>query len=418
MFLFPILFVVGYVLIALEHPVRLNKSATAMFLGGILWLLFFLFSNNSVEAGSQLTESLGSVASVLFFLMGAMSIVVVVDSYDGFSLITNRIKTNNIRVLLWQITFITFFMSAVLDNMTTSIIMVTLVRRILLKAKDRKFFAGMIIIAANAGGAFSPIGDVTTTMLWIKGLISGAGIMKSTFLPSVFAVLIPLLMMTFLLKGTIPVREKNPDSETISTERMDQYVVFFFGMFGLILVPVLKALLDIPPYMGMLFSLGLLWLVTDLLLRKKDNDFKSRYSISSILKKVDMSSILFFAGILFAVSTLECTGQLKMFADFLQNTLGNIYLVTFSLGLLSAIVDNVPLVAACMGMYDFPMDATPWSLIAYCAGTGGSLLIIGSAAGVATMGIEKISFGWYLRWITPIAVFGYIAGMGVMLLVN
>ena len=228
----------------------------------------------------------------------------------------------------------------------------------------------------------------------------------------------PLLMMTFLLKGTIPVREKNPDSETISTERMDQYVVFFFGMFGLILVPVLKALLDIPPYMGMIFSLGLLWLVTDLLLRKKDNDFKSRYSISSILKKVDMSSILFFAGILFAVSTLEWTGQLKMFADFLQNTLGNIYLVTFSLGLLSAIVDNVPLVAACMGMYDFPINATPWSLIAYCAGTGGSLLIIGSAAGVATMGIEKISFGWYLRWITPIAVFGYIAGMGVMLLVN
>ncbi len=418
MFLFPILFVVGYVLIALEHPVRLNKSATAMFLGGLLWLLFFLFSNNPVEAGSQLTESLGSVASVLFFLMGAMSIVVVVDSYDGFSLITNRIKTNNIRVLLWQITFITFFMSAVLDNMTTAIIMVTLVRKIVLKAKDRKFFAGMIIISANAGGVFSPIGDVTTTMLWIKGLISVAGIIKSTFFPSVFAVLIPLLMMTFLLKGTIPVREKNPDTETISTERIDQFVVFFFGMFGLILVPVLKALLDIPPYMGMLFSLGLLWLVTDLLLRKKDNDFKTKYSISSILKKVDMSSILFFAGILFAVSTLECTGQLKMFADFLQDTLGNIYLVTFSLGLLSAIVDNVPLVAACMGMYDFPMDATPWSLIAYCAGTGGSLLIIGSAAGVATMGIEKISFGWYLRWITPFAVFGYIAGMGIILLIN
>ena len=197
MFLFPILFVVGYVLIALEHPVRLNKSATAMFLGGLLWLLFFLFSNNPVEAGSQLTESLGSVASVLFFLMGAMSIVVVVDSYDGFSLITNRIKTNNIRVLLWQITFITFFMSAVLDNMTTAIIMVTLVRKIVLKAKDRKFFAGMIIISANAGGVFSPIGDVTTTMLWIKGLISVAGIIKSTFFPSVFAVLIPLLMMTF-----------------------------------------------------------------------------------------------------------------------------------------------------------------------------------------------------------------------------
>lgn len=417
MLIFPLLFIVGYAVIALEHPLSLNKSATAMFLGGLLWILWFVISKDSSLATTQLTTSLSSVASILFFLMGAMSIVLVIDFYDGFSLITNRFKTNNIRVLLWQITIITFLMSAILDNMTTSIVMITLVRKILLKAKDRKFFAGMIVVAANAGGAFSPIGDVTTTMLWIGGHISGSGVFRSTLLPSIFTVIVPLVFISLILKGGNHPIEKG-SSESKSPSCLDQYVVFIFGMLGLISVPILKAIFDIPPYMGMLFSLGLLWLITDLLLRKTNSVIKSKYSISSILKTMDLSSILFFAGILFAVATLEATGQLAIFAEFLQKTVGNIHYVTFILGFLSAIVDNVPLVAACMGMYNFPMDALPWSLIAYCAGTGGSLLIIGSAAGVAVMGIEKISFGWYLRWITPVALLGYAAGMGVFILIN
>lgn len=418
MILFPLLFIVGYALIALEHPLRLNKSATALFLAGLLWIFWFVFSGDHLQTATQLTNSLSSIAAILFFLMGAMSIVLVVDFYDGFSLITNRIKTNNIRVLLWQISFITFFMSAVLDNMTTSIIMVTLVRKLLLKTKDRKFFAGMIIIAANAGGVFSPIGDVTTTMLWIGGHISAAQIIRNTFIPSFLGVLVPLLMMSFVMHGPVRPPEKDVLKRNDSPDSADRHIVFISGMLGLILVPVLKGFLDIPPYMGMLFSLGLLWLITDVLLLRKNQELKHKYSISSILKTLDMSSILFFAGILFAVATLESTGQLKMFAEFLQNTVGSIYWVVFILGVLSSIVDNVPLVAACMGMYDFPINALPWSFIAYCAGTGGSLLIIGSAAGVVTMGLEKISFGWYFRWITPIAIVGYLAGVGTFLLIN
>lgn len=418
MILFPILFIVGYALIALEHPLRLNKSATALFLSGILWIFWFVFSGDPIQTGVQLTNSLSSIAAILFFLMGAMSIVLVVDFYDGFSLITNRIKTNNIRVLLWQISFITFFMSAVLDNMTTAIIMVTLVRKLLLNSKDRRFFAGMIIIAANAGGSFSPIGDVTTTMLWIAGHISAAEIIRSTFLPSLLTLLAPLLMMSFAMHGPVRSPEKEALKGSDSPDSADRYIVFISGMLGLILVPVLKGFLGIPPYMGMLFSLGLLWLITDVLLLRENQTLKHKYSISSILKTLDMSSILFFAGILFAVATLESTGQLKMLAEFLQNTVGSIYWVVFILGVLSSIVDNVPLVAACMGMYDFPINALPWSFIAYCAGTGGSLLIIGSAAGVVTMGLEKISFGWYVRWITPIAILGYLAGVSVFLLIN
>ncbi|NLO22990.1 MAG: sodium:proton antiporter [Fibrobacter sp.] len=414
MLLFPFLFILGYTLIVLEHPLRINKSAVALFLGGGMWLLWFAFGGDTAMKSTQLTESLSSVASILFFLMGAMTIVLVVDFYDGFSLITNRIKTNNIRVLLWQVSWITFFISAILDNMTTTIIMVTLVRKILPKAKDRKFFSGMIIVAANAGGVFSPIGDVTTTMLWISGHITGAGIISETFLPSVVALLVPLLLVTRILKGKLNFKNTDASHECVSKYCADRYIVFFFGVFGLILVPILKALLDIPPYMGILFSLGLLWLVTDVLLQKKQATLKMRYSITSILKSVDMSSILFFAGILFAVSVLESTGQLKNAALYLQDVFGSIYWLSMALGLLSSIVDNVPLVAASMGMYEFPTNHLAWASIAFAAGTGGSLLIIGSAAGVVTMGLEKISFGWYLKWIAPYALLGYGAGFALL----
>ncbi len=421
MAIFPVLFVIGYAMIALEHPLKINKSASALVLGSFLWLLWFIVSGDTVAASSELSKSLESVSSIIFFLMGAMAIVAVVDSYDGFSIITSRIKTNNLRTLLWIISWITFFMSAVLDNMTTAIVMVTLTRKLLSKPKDRKFFAGMIIIAANAGGAASPIGDVTTTMLWIGGQISALGILERVGIASILNLLVPLLLVTRILKGPVRSIAEQKELERKKASHWDRNLVFISGIGGLVLVPIYRTVFGIPPYVGMLLSLGFLWFLTEILLRKKDNETVKQFGISSLLTKVDLPSILFFTGILFAVGVLEANGQLGALANMLQQKIGNLQIIVMAIGVLSSVVDNVPLVAATMGMYPlstYPMDSLLWEFTAYCAGTGGSILIIGSAAGVATMGIEKISFGWYLRWIAPFALLGFLAGAGAYLLLH
>ncbi len=416
MALFPVMFVLGYTMIALEHPLKINKSASALVLGSGLWLLWFIVTKNAPATAAQLNETIGSVASIIFFLMGAMAIVTVVDSYDGFSIITSRVRTNNVRVLLWLITGITFFMSAVLDNMTTAIVMMMLTRKLISDSKVRLYFGGMIIIASNAGGAASPIGDVTTTMLWIGGQISALGILARVSFASILNVLVPLFFVSRMLKGAARTEAAQCKLEKQPISRLDRNIVFFCGIGGLVLVPVYRTLFGIPPCMGMLLSLGLLWFLTDMILKKKERRGQTgmdRFSISHLLSKVDFSSVLFFAGILFAVGVFSANGQLSEIATWLGEKFGSIKMIVFIIGLLSSVVDNVPLVAAVMGMYplsSYPMDSLLWEFAAYCAGTGGSILIIGSAAGVATMGIEKISFGWFLKHIAPLALLGYAVG--------
>lgn len=416
MALFPVMFVLGYAMIALEHPLKINKSASALVLGSALWLLWFIVTKNAPATATQLNETIGSVASIIFFLMGAMAIVTVVDSYDGFSIITSRVRTNNVRVLLWLITGITFFMSAVLDNMTTAIVMMMLTRKLISDSKVRLYFGGMIIIASNAGGAASPIGDVTTTMLWIGGQISALGILARVGFASILNVLVPLFFVSRMLKGAARTEAAQCKLEKQPISRLDRNIVFFCGIGGLVLVPVYRTLFGIPPCMGMLLSLGLLWFLTDMILKKKERRGQTgmdRFSISHLLSKVDFSSVLFFAGILFAVGVFSANGQLSEIATWLGEKFGSIKMIVFIIGLLSSVVDNVPLVAAVMGMYplsSYPMDSLLWEFAAYCAGTGGSILIIGSAAGVATMGIEKISFGWFLKHIAPLALLGYAVG--------
>ncbi len=416
MALFPVMFVLGYTMIALEHPLKINKSASALVLGSVLWLLWFIVTKNAPATAAQLNETIGSVASIIFFLMGAMAIVTVVDSYDGFSIITSRVRTNNVRVLLWLITGITFFMSAVLDNMTTAIVMMMLTRKLISDSKVRLYFGGMIIIASNAGGAASPIGDVTTTMLWIGGQISALGILARVSFASILNVLVPLFFVSRMLKGAARTEAAQCKLEKQPISRLDRNIVFFCGIGGLVLVPVYRTLFGIPPCMGMLLSLGLLWFLTDMILKKKERRGQTgmdRFSISHLLSKVDFSSVLFFAGILFAVGVFSANGQLSEIATWLGEKFGSIKMIVFIIGLLSSVVDNVPLVAAVMGMYplsSYPMDSLLWEFAAYCAGTGGSILIIGSAAGVATMGIEKISFGWFLKHIAPLALLGYAVG--------
>lgn len=419
MALLAVLFVLGYIAIAMEHPIRINKSATALLLGNVLWMLWFIISGDHPKALEQLSETLESVTPILFFLMGAMTIVAVVDAHDGFSMITARIQTTSLRKLLWLIAWITFFMSSVLDNMTTAIVMVTLTHKLLAKAKDRLFFAGIIVIAANAGGAFSPIGDVTTTMLWIGGQVSATGILKATFLASVVNLLLPLLFVTRMLNGPVHAPHKSEHSLHPATPRIMRDVMFVLGIGGLVMVPILKTLVGVPPYIGMMLSLGVLWFFSELLLRNQDEVHRDHLSLTKIMAGIDLSSILFFAGILFAVGTLEATGQLESLAVWLGHQFGDVRVITILIGLFSSVVDNVPLVAASMGMYNlqtYPMDHLLWEFIAYSAGTGGSILIIGSAAGVATMGIEKITFGWYLRRIAPLALLGFAGGAAVYLL--
>jgi Na+/H+ antiporter NhaD/arsenite permease-like protein len=410
-----VIFIVGYIAIATEHFNKINKAATALLTGVLCWVIFILSAPEKQHVIEQLLEHVADISGILFFLMGAMTIVELIDAYNGFEVITNRIAAKSKIKLLWITGLIAFFLSAILDNLTTTIVMITLLTKLINDKEDRLFFIGMIVIAANAGGAWSPIGDVTTTMLWIGGQITSGEIILKLIVPSLTCLAVPLIVLSFSVKGSVT----SPLSQNNDINKIERNLIFILGIAMLVFVPIFKTLTHLPPFMGMLFGLGVLWVVTELLHIKKGSDDKQSYSIAQALQRIDMPSILFFLGILLSISALESIGQLKQLADLLNNAIGNINGIVMSIGLLSAIVDNVPLVAASMGMYDlatYPTNHHFWTFLAYCTGTGGSALVIGSAAGVAAMGIAKIDFFWYLRRITPLALLGYFAGAGAYIL--
>jgi Na+/H+ antiporter NhaD/arsenite permease-like protein len=443
-----LIFVVGYLAIALEHPIKINKTASALLTAVICWTIFTVSGASETLLNSerylhfihelgekaatlsaselhleyvveQLGHHLNEIAQILFFLMGAMTIVELVDAHHGFKFITDRIKTKNPIVLLWVVCFVAFFLSSVLDNLTTTIVMVSLIRKLIPDKEMRLFFAGMIVIAANAGGAWSPIGDVTTTMLWIGGQISAGSIMTSLLLPSIVCAVVPLVFLTFTMKGTLG--EFKEDANASASSIKSGNLMLILGVGALISVPIFKTVTHLPPYMGMLLGLGVLWVVSELINPDMDESLRKNYTATHALAKIDMPSVLFFLGILLAVGALQSMGTLANFAGYLSTTFGDNRIIITLIGLLSAVVDNVPLVAASMGMYSletYPMDDFIWTYLAYCAGTGGSILIIGSAAGVAAMGMEKIEFGWYLKRISLLAALGYFAGAGVYLLMS
>lgn len=410
-----IIFVLAYAAIAFEHPIKINKSASALVGAGLLWTIYAVNTGDAHLVGEHLSESLISTAQIVFFLMGAMAIVEVVDAHNGFEVITSRIKTTKLSSLMWLVGFVTFFLSSILDNLTTTIVMVSLMKKLLDKRDDRLFFAGIIVIAANAGGAWSPIGDVTTTMLWIGGQITALEIIKGLFLPSLVNLLVPLLVTSFLLKGkpVVPPVATVADQSAPVTTAFERQLMFFLGLGILVAVPAFKTWTHLPPFMGVLFGLGILWLVGDLVHRKKDDEGKDHLSLTHALTRIDMPSIVFFVGILLSVATLEHTHILSDLATWLDQAVGRQDVIVMIIGVVSAIVDNVPLVAASMGMYSlvqYPADSFLWEFLAYCAGTGGSILIIGSAAGVAAMGLERIDFVWYVKKISGLALMGYFAG--------
>lgn len=410
-------FILGYVAIALEHPLKLNKAASALITGVICWTIYIFQSNNAETVVEELLHHLGEISSILFFLLGAMTIVELIDTHNGFDIITQRIKTTSKQKLLLIITGVTFFLSALLDNLTTAIVMTSLCSKVLSEKEDRLWFAGMIVIAANAGGVWSPLGDVTTTMLWIGGQITALNIIKQLILPSIAVVALPALIIAYRFRGKK--FDSIPNSSATMKERLDGKIILFSGIGFLIFVPIFKTLTHLPPFMGMLLALGLMWVITTLIHKKKEAELAEKYTVARALQKVDTPSILFFLGILLAVASLQSFGVLTGMADWLSATLKNDYLIGITLGLLSAVVDNVPLVAASQGMYDlsvYPTDHPFWEFLALTTGTGGSAIIIGSAAGVAVMGIEKIDFMWYLKKISLLALLGFVAGILVFLL--
>ena len=464
-----VVFVLGYTAIALEHPLKVDKAASALMIGSLTWVIFILGGfdilnlgysraweefktsipaealSNPIEAKEyiqdfivhkEILHHLGEISQILFFLLGAMTIVEIIDQYQGFKVITDKIKTTNKVKLLWILSFLTFFMSAALDNLTTTIVLVALLRKLIADKKTRWFFASMVILAANAGGAWSPIGDVTTIMLWIGGQVTAANIIVMVIFPSLVTMIIPVILLSFTMKGNVerPALDSLSDKDFTSTR--EQMFILILGVSALLFVPVFKTFTHLPPYMGMLMGLSVLWIVTEILARGKSIEDQRRRSVVSILSKVDVPTVLFFLGILSAVASMQSAGQLDLLAGFLDETFGNIYLINATIGILSAIVDNVPLVAGAMGMYEivdpamlasmpadqaaymshFVVDGTFWELLAFTAGTGGSILIIGSAAGVAAMGMEKIDFIWYMKNISYLAFIGYVAGIGAFYL--
>ena len=449
-----VVFVLGYAFIALEHNVHIDKAASALVTGTVCWALFVLgwheapahlaeefhlFAADHIGQGHgglsqffehRLLHHMEEISSILFFLMGAMTIVELIDAHEGFRVITDRIQTRNKVKMLWIVCVLTFFFSALLDNLTTSIVMVSLLRKLIDDRQTRWLFAGMVVIAANAGGAWSPIGDVTTTMLWIGGQLTTPTIVGNLILPSIACLLVPLALLSFRLNGDIERPQAEADQEWDPTTPFERNLVFAAGVGGLLFVPVFKTVTHLPPFMGMMLSLGVLWMMTERLHRTKNLEEKSHLTVIGVLRKIDSASVLFFLGILLAVAALQEAGHLILAADWLRTSLNDVYLIDLAIGLLSAIVDNVPLVAASMGMYDivpieaatdawsamFVQDGIFWQFLAYCAGTGGSALIIGSAAGVAVMGLERIDFVWYLKKISLLAILGYFAGAGVYLL--
>ena len=416
-----LIFVLAYLAIALEHPLKVNKSASALVGAGLLWTIYAIATNNTDVVSHELSETLINTAQIVFFLIGAMTIVEVIDAHNGFEVVTRNIKTTQLSSLMLLVGVVTFFLSAILDNLTTTIVMISLLKKLINKHSDRLLFAGMVVIAANSGGAWSPIGDVTTTMLWIGGQITPVNIIQGVFLPSIVNLAVPLAIVSFMLRGkpvVAPAQPVNSATES-STTALERNLVFFLGLGALVSVPIFKTVTHLPPFMGVFFGLGILWLVADLLHRNKAEEDKQHLTLVHALTRIDMSSIVFFIGILLAVATLEHSHVLTDLAGWLDTTVGRLDIIVFLIGLASAIVDNVPLVAASMGMYSleqFPTDSFLWEFLAYCAGTGGSILIIGSAAGVAAMGLEKIEFVWYMKNISLLALAGYMAGALVYVL--
>lgn len=446
-------FILGYTAIALEHNIKIDKAGSALVTGVLCWAIFVLGSDSVAphlehtfknwldhEAGinnslsyffeHRLLHHLSEIASILFFLLGAMTIVELIDAHEGFTIITNKITTNNKVKLLWIIGILSFFFSAALDNLTTTIVMISLLRKIVSDKQTRWLFVGIVVIAANAGGAWSPIGDVTTTMLWIKGQLPDVPqLITNIIVPSIVTLVIPLTILSFTMKGNVERPLVDSDSEShLTTTKFERNTIFALGLGGLIFVPIFKTVTHLPPFMGMMLSLGIMWIVTELMHNSKNKEQKQELSVIGVLQKIDVPSVLFFLGILLAVSALQEVGHLNIMAQYLDEKMRNVFTINIAIGLLSAIVDNVPLVAAAQGMYDivdpntlsqmadpewsknFIPNGIFWQFLAYCAGTGGSALIIGSAAGVAAMGLEKIDFVWYLKKISLLAIAGYIGG--------
>lgn len=407
-------FALAYAAVALEHPLRINKAATALVGAGLMWTVYALLGGATAQVAGELNDSVASTAQIIFFLIGAMTIVEVIDAHNGFEVVTSLIGTRNQVTLVWLVGFVTFFLSAMLDNLTTAIVMVSLMKKLSGRDEDRLVFAAIIVIAANAGGAWSAIGDVTTTMLWIGGQITPLAIMKAVFIPSLLNLLVPLAVVGFTLRGKQLAPPASAGLASISPILpFERNLMFFMGLGILVAVPLFKAVTQLPPFMGILFGLGLLWMVGEIIHRAKASEQKQRLTLVHALTRIDMPSIVFFIGILLAVAALEHTHILQALAQWLDRSVGRLDLIVIVLGLASAVIDNVPLVAASMGMYSlsqFPPDSFLWEFVAYCAGTGGSILIIGSAAGVAAMGLENIHFFWYVRRISGIALLGYFAG--------
>lgn len=408
--------ILGYLSIVLESPIRINKTITAILTGTICWVVIAIYNqDNQHFVTEKLMEYFGEISGLLIFLMGAMTIVELIDLHKGFTIITSRIRTTSVLKLLWIVAFITFFMSSLLDNLATAIIMVTLLRKLMPKGEIRMTLTGIVIIAANAGGAFSPIGDVTTTLLWIGGQVSSFGIVKALIVPSIMVLLVPVLIASFRMRGFAVLRAQVSMTQVRQEEKMrGSMSVFVAGIIGLVMVPVIKTLTGLPPFIGVLISLAMVALVSILYHRNKTQEEKDKFSVAYALTKVDISSILYFMGILLMVFALQEVGILKQLSNFLIDKLPNTNAIAIAIGVLSAIVDNGSLVAATQGMFsltEYPMDDSLWEFIALCAGTGGSMLVIGSVAGIAVMEKEKITFMWYFKNITPLAVIGYIAGI-------
>lgn len=446
-----VIFVLGYLAIALEHPLKVDKAASALIIGTLCWVAYIIGAEDILHMGlspawakftaahpdahgihaihefiveSEIIHHIGEIGEILFFLLGAMTIVEVVDQHEGFKVITDKIKTTNKVKLLWVVSILTFFMSSLLDNLTTTIVMVALLRKLIDDKPTRWFFASMVVLAANAGGAWSPIGDVTTIMLWIGGQVTTLRIIEGVFLPSLVCMVVPLGVLSFTMKGSVTRPAIDEKEEEITTSR-ERLLMLILGISGLLFVPVFKTTTHLPPYMGMLLSLGLIWVVSEIMHRNKPHHIKKQLKVVAILRRVDVPTVLFFLGILSAVAALQSAGHLSLLSQYLDEKLHNIYLIDLAIGVLSSVVDNVPLVAGAMGMYpiadagatgylaNFTQDGLFWEFLAYTAGTGGSMLIIGSAAGVAAMGLEKIDFIWYLKKISWLALLGYLSGAAV-----
>jgi Na+/H+ antiporter NhaD/arsenite permease-like protein len=420
-FLLLAVFFIGYLLITLENAIHINKSAIALITAVLCWTILVLNPASKDASLDSLSHHLISIAEIVFFLLGAMTIVELIDAHDGFQNITEKIKTTNKTKFIWTISIITFFLSAVLDNLTSTIVMISIINKLVKEKQVKWQLLGLVIISSNAGGAWSPIGDVTTTMLWIGQQVTPLNIIKETFLASLTCMVVPTIIINYRIKGKIDLFEKSEKNLNALSSAFDRNLVFFIGIACLLFVPVFKTITHLPPYMGMLLSLGIMWVLTELLHSKKDIEEKGNLSVNHAIRKIDTPSILFFFGILMSIAALEQVGLLKDAATYLDQTIGNIKIIAILIGLLSSILDNVPLVAALQSMYSldiYPTDHYFWEFLAYTAGTGGSVLIIGSAAGVAVMGIEKIDFFWYLKNISWVALIGFITGALVFILEN